>query len=254
MYLSRLILDPRSREVRCDLADCQGLHRTLMRAFPDGDGDATAVLGTFFDADAHGRARGARARMGLLYRVEVGRDGSVRVLTQSRERPDWGRLSAGYLAGTGGQQPNPDVKDAGGAYAALATGMRLRFRLRANATKRLAHARDAAEQEWVGKRVDLRREEDQLAWLRRKAEASGFELARVQARADVPNVRTVAEDRVIGRRGPGAGGGRGRLTFGSVLFEGELVVQDGERLREALATGIGPGKAYGFGLLSVAPA
>ena len=46
----------------------------------------------------------------------------------------------------------------------------------------------------------------------------------------------------------------GRMTFGDVVFEGRLVVTDVERFRQALADGIGSGKAFGFGLLSVAPA
>ncbi|MBX5446264.1 type I-E CRISPR-associated protein Cas6/Cse3/CasE, partial [Sphaerobacter sp.] len=33
MYLSRLILNPRSRDVRRDLADCQQLHRSVMSGF-----------------------------------------------------------------------------------------------------------------------------------------------------------------------------------------------------------------------------
>jgi CRISPR system Cascade subunit CasE len=43
------------------------------------------------------------------------------------------------------------------------------------------------------------------------------------------------------------------MTFGSVLFEGVLQVTDPDGFRETLATGIGSGKAYGFGLLSIAP-
>ncbi len=41
-------------------------------------------------------------------------------------------------------------------------------------------------------------------------------------------------------------------TFQGVLFEGSLQVVDAEAFRKALAHGIGPGKAFGFGLLSVA--
>jgi CRISPR system Cascade subunit CasE len=43
------------------------------------------------------------------------------------------------------------------------------------------------------------------------------------------------------------------MTFGSVLFEGRLAITDTEQFRATLAAGIGSGKAYGFGLLSVAP-
>ena len=45
-----------------------------------------------------------------------------------------------------------------------------------------------------------------------------------------------------------------RLTFASVLFDGELVVTDAELFRTALASGVGTSKAYGFGLLSIARA
>ena len=44
-----------------------------------------------------------------------------------------------------------------------------------------------------------------------------------------------------------------RLTFGAVLFEGELEITNAEDFRNALTHGIGSGKAYGFGLLSIAP-
>ena len=44
------------------------------------------------------------------------------------------------------------------------------------------------------------------------------------------------------------------MTFGAVIFEGVLQVTDAEKFRESLKTGIGTGKAYGFGLMSVAKA
>lgn len=43
-----------------------------------------------------------------------------------------------------------------------------------------------------------------------------------------------------------------KLTFGSVLFEGVLEITDAERFQKTLQAGIGSGKAYGFGLLSIA--
>ena len=39
----------------------------------------------------------------------------------------------------------------------------------------------------------------------------------------------------------------------SALYEGILEVTDAEAFAKTLAAGIGPAKAYGFGLLSVAP-
>jgi CRISPR system Cascade subunit CasE len=44
------------------------------------------------------------------------------------------------------------------------------------------------------------------------------------------------------------------MSFGNVLFDGRLQVTDAEVFRRTLTQGIGSGKAFGFGLLSVAPA
>jgi CRISPR system Cascade subunit CasE len=132
-------------------------------------------------------------------------------------------------------------------YAALRSGHTLRFRVRVNPTKRVG---TSGEAKWVGKRVDLRREEEQLAWLARKGEADGFVVVTVRATAGVPDVRVVPEDAVIGNRRAE----RRTMTFGSVVFEGLLRVTDPDRFRLTLQEGIGSGKAYGFGLLSIAPA
>jgi CRISPR system Cascade subunit CasE len=49
-------------------------------------------------------------------------------------------------------------------------------------------------------------------------------------------------------------GARGRrMTLDAVLFDGELQPTAVEALRLALVSGIGPGKALGLGMLSLAP-
>lgn len=234
MYLSRLILDPRSREARRDLSDCQQLHRTILSAFPPKD-------------DGEG---GAREAFGVLYRVETERrTGAVALLVQSAVEPDWRRLPAGYLAEDGGE--NPACKGVGETLRSIQTGTRLAFRLRANPTRRVSTRNERDGARWHGRRVELRGEEEQVEWLRRKGEAQGFQLVDVSARADAPNVRARRETKLTGRR---KGEGNGRLSFGSVLFEGELTVTDAELFRQAVERGVGPGKAYGFGLLSLARA
>jgi CRISPR system Cascade subunit CasE len=229
MYLSRLVLNPRDRQVRQDLADCQGLHRTLLCAFPDG----TA-----------GDGAGARARCGLLFRTEQdARTGEVRVLVQSRIEPNWGRLPAGYVQSWA-------CKEIGGSVAGITAGQRLRFRLRANPTRRIGRVRHPGDEQLLGKRVELAREADQLDWLARKGAVGGFRLLTVRARPDVLQVQAAPEGKVTGWRQ--RDGGTHRLTFGAVLFEGELEVTDAMAFRAALERGIGSGKAYGFGLLSIA--
>lgn len=234
MYLSRLILNPRHRQVQEDLADCQALHRTIMSGFPD-------LAGT----------DGARAELGVLYRLERGGRGGLPVLlVQSREAPDWSRLPAGYLAALP-DQDNPTSKMIAPAFDAIREGMLLRFRLRANPTRKIDTKSGPDGRRRNGRRVELRRDDQLEDWLRRKAEASGFRVLSARNRAETPNARVVAEGKIKGRRNSARG--PATMTFAAILFDGALEVTDAALFRRALEQGIGPGKAYGFGLLSVAP-
>ena len=115
MYLSRLTLNPRSRDVRRDLADVYQLHRTIMSAFasnPDG---------------------AARRSLGVLFRVDPEGAPLPVVLVQSREEPRW-ELPQGYLApGT-----NAQSKPIGELLDAITAGRTYRFRLLANPTRKIA--------------------------------------------------------------------------------------------------------------------
>jgi len=221
MYLSRLILNPRSRQVRNELADPYEMHRTVMQAFPDE-----------LPSDER-----------VLFRVEVQpRTGIPTLLVQSRYRPDWSRItdsSKDYLLNGEVLLPgldNPAVKF---VNLRLQVGQRLVFRLRANPT--VKKKREGKKQ---GRRVGLYREEEQLAWLQRKLESAGARLlqARVGNKAE-PRGKLFAE------RNP-----KNRMKFLAVQFEGILEVQDPEKLLAAIRAGIGSGKGLGFGLLSLAPA
>ncbi|MEN4041481.1 MAG: type I-E CRISPR-associated protein Cas6/Cse3/CasE [Anaerolineaceae bacterium] len=228
MYLSRLMLNPRSRQVQRELADLYEMHRTVSRAFPKGvfrvnrqNGDATDVL---FRVDVHPRT------------------GAPTLLVQSRQPPDWSYLSddrKSYLLGLE-ELPvgveNPAVKP---IRFSLKAGQVLAFRLRANPT-----VKKDREDKKQGYRVGLYREEDQLKWLERKVELAGAILLTVQVSKD---------ERAKGKLFLEAQDDK-RMRFVSVQFDGILQVKDPARLREAVETGIGSGKAMGFGLLSLARA
>jgi CRISPR system Cascade subunit CasE len=184
----------------------------------------------------------------MLYRLDERTTGPIQILVQSHERPEWA-LPGGYLLRHGDME-NPACRPVDEFYAAIEQGMVLRFRLRANPTKRVHPKSEPEKADWHGKRVELREEAQWLGWLMRKGEMHGFALPDSPSRPGSPNVRAVGEGKLGGRR-PG-GEEKDRLTLGSVLFNGTLAVTDPERFRAALATGIGSGKAYGFGLLSVA--
>lgn len=136
--------------------------------------------------------------------------------------------------------------------------MRFRFRLRANVTKKVDTKSGPDGARRNGKRVELRKEEERLAWLARKGDELGFRLGWVRASGAAEHVVNALVGPAVKewgfRRRAGDGEGTARLTLAGVLFEGELEVTDAERFRRCLAEGIGPGKAYGMGLMSVAPA
>jgi CRISPR system Cascade subunit CasE len=241
IYLSRLILNPRSREVQRDVADCHALHRTVLSAFPRAPADT----------------EGARAHFGVLFRLDAPErgHGAPTLLVQSEALPDWSHLPPSYLLRTGNDPPNPACKRVDDRYALLGVGTVLRFRLRANPTRKVDTRSGPDGARRNGRRVELRDEAEQLAWLQRKAEAGGFRLLSVRGRPDVPALQASTVSKIVGTRpDPASSSTRAaaRLTFGSVIFDGLLVVTDSPRFQEALARGIGPGKAYGFGLLSIA--
>jgi CRISPR system Cascade subunit CasE len=220
MYLSRLLLNPRSRQVQRELADPYQMHRTIMSAFP-------------FPLPEDER---------ILFRVEENpRTGLIALLVQSIHPPDWTLLTEppkAYLLPADtvpDQLPNPAVKP---FDPALTPGQTLAFRLLANPTKRLGKNAEKAAR----KRIGLTREADQLAWLQRKLESAGCLLV---------DARTGQQEKVKGslhREDQ-----KHNLSFQAVRFEGHLQINDPDKLLPALRDGIGPAKAFGCGLLSLAP-
>lgn len=220
LYLSRLVLDPRSKRVQREIVEPYEMHRTLMNAFPDSGGTPSASA-------AHG----------ILFRVDdAPRDGRVMVIVQSAVRPDWKKIEAipGYLD----DSAQPDAiacKPVLAKLQSLPEGALLSFRLRANPTMRRKDN---------GRRVGLYRENQQVEWLRRKAEAGGFEV--VQA--------MVTKEPLLAGKLTDQAGARHALRHQSVRFEGTLRVADPEVFLQTLRSGIGSGKAFGFGLISLARA
>ncbi len=166
----------------------------------------------------------AEAPPRFLWRLETGRswDQPV-VLVQSAHESDWSFL--GLLPGYLQRNAEPSTK-AFDPAALLQTDASYRFRLAANPTV----TRD-------GKRHGLAGEQSQQAWLHRQAGRLGF---------DVKAALVSGSDTLHGRK---AGM---HVSLLRVAFDGVLQVRDAEALTGALVAGIGPGKAFGCGLLSLA--
>ncbi|MBI2929447.1 MAG: type I-E CRISPR-associated protein Cas6/Cse3/CasE [Verrucomicrobia bacterium] len=114
-----------------------------------------------------------------------------------------------------------------------------RFSLLANPTKKI-RSNKAGERTKHGRRVPLGRREDLVAWLLRKAESGCF-------RFDPAKLRTIPRGREYFHK-PGANG-----LHSAVEFQGILEVTNPPAFRETFARGIGSAKAFGFGLLVLAP-
>jgi CRISPR system Cascade subunit CasE len=222
MYLTRLFLDPASRAARADIASPEGLHKTVMRLFP---------MNT---------AAEPRKAHGVLHRLDESRDGRLMLLVQSRAKPNTSTLPAGYLADLSdvpalveaGISANPSVRSVDEERGRIAAKDRFVFRLKANTTRKIGTRSGPDGKRVHGRRVPVRGDDARLEWLKRHATAAGF---------DVMGVR-VSEVAARGRH----------VRLAGAIFEGILEVEDPVRFREALETGLGPAKAFGFGLLSIA--
>jgi len=243
IYLSRLLLTPESRQVRSELAQPYEMHRTLMHAF---------------DGQIPSGQCNPREKAGMLFRVDVDeRNHRIIVYVQSLIEPDWSFLRGlpDYLF-DGSDQPGASYKDISIAYARLQNGQTLSFRLRANPTKRIG--KSAGDQPGLkGKRIGLVREQDQIAWLERKGRNGGFVLLKAGSietsdETQCPYSVTVrTEGKQAGRKREGSHAYK--TTHLSVVFEGLLQITDASVFGKTLVRGIGSAKAYGFGLLSIAP-
>lgn len=171
----------------------------------------------------------AREQAGVLFRLDEDDDGAT-LLIQTRTPPELDELPAGY--------GRTDTRDLAPMFKALTPGTHVRYRIAANASKR---TRPTPEQEAQGhthgKVVPLHGDEAAAWWRRRSAEA-GLDVHTVLA-TDLRPARA--------RKGPGP---RHALT----RFDGTATVTDPDILATAIVSGIGKGKPYGAGLLSLAPA
>jgi hypothetical protein len=105
----------------------------------------------------------------------------------------------------------------------LRSGMVYKFYLKANPSVRMFF-----------KYSDLENEESWKKWLETEGYSKGFEIVDLKVTDD--GYVTCSEKKV---------------KFVSVIFEGAMKITDEEKFRKAIFTGIGRGREYGLGLLSI---
>jgi CRISPR system Cascade subunit CasE len=237
LFLSRIRLNPLSSVALRLAADPYELHRCLLGTLPCHN-EKPPVGNQLKTAE-------------LLFRVDSTEYGPV-VLMQSGSEPAWERLELDHRA----------VRDRATKLFAptFDVAQRLNFRLLCQPSIRKSgqFGLKPSGKRMPGPRRACRTDEDRLGWLCRKSRDCGFIVETVGLTlADWSNSKR--------RQAPGGefvesydqAQGRSRAAsrddrLGGVRFDGVVVVTDPNRLHLALSKGIGPGKAFGFGLLSVA--
>ena len=280
MFLSLLDVNVANDAGRNWLRDIYRVHQRLWMAFPD---DERRSVDPFFlrawDGPPLADPKPKRRAAGFLFRIE--RDSNARILVQSVERPCWQYAfqNAPYLLA---KQQLPQVRqfdpvprlEQAYRFRLLANVVNSKSRVHPNGKMRTTRGgltiavrkrtelpicpallpetlpADAAERECLlHARWDPWRQ-----WLREVGVKRGF---RVVDQRPSPlfmegvhiYVRKRGQDRdasndsqVVDKR------------FNAGLFEGVLVCTNPDSLRDGIINGIGSAKAFGFGLLSLAPA
>jgi len=162
-----------------------------------------------------------RADWNVLFRLEP--DSSV-ILVQSAIEPDWSQLKPGYLV------KEPITKPFDLEASQLDEGRVVQFRLKANPSKR---------DKETGKTIGLFHQLDQVGWIERRASQHGFRLL---------SIDTIPTPNVFGVKGKG----NSPIRIVTVLYQGVLQITDPNLLNMAIRQGIGRGRSYGCGLLSIA--
>ncbi|MFG2441067.1 type I-E CRISPR-associated protein Cas6/Cse3/CasE [Streptomyces sp. NPDC048508] len=223
LWLTRLTPHPTSRTAQQELGGnaphTHSLHRRVMSLFPDGVPDQ------------------ARTHYGVLFRVEDTPRGS-HLLVQSNLPPDPSRLPAQF--GTLTTRPLDALLDA------LEAGRSLRYRCTASPVRKpgattRAHYNLPAVVPLNGTAAE--------EWWHRQANGVGLKPLNLQS-----HPLDAARDRQHPATPRRDAKTTNRVHHHRIRFDGTATIIDPELLRTAIHNGIGRGKAYGCGLLSIAPA
>jgi CRISPR system Cascade subunit CasE len=156
------------------------------------------------------------------------------LLLVSPDRPDLSTAAEQF----GGSDPDEKwlVKDYSQFLEKIKAGQTWRFKLTSNPTISCVNSRDKTSRGQIHAHITT---EYQSEWLIRQAQKHGFSLN--------PDEFLVTGSKWLHF----IKSGKNHVTLLEVTFEGLLKVTDADLFRQSLCKGIGRGKAYGMGLLTV---
>ncbi|MFE9387575.1 type I-E CRISPR-associated protein Cas6/Cse3/CasE [Streptomyces sp. NPDC007025] len=252
MFLTRFRVNSARPGARRILSSPQAMHAAVMSSFP-------GLLPS--DTPAPGAPR-------VLWRLDCDARAEVLLYIVSPDRPDLTHLveQAGWPAAADPASPGWQTKPYSLLLDRLTQGDRWAFRLTANPVHHIRRKQDEPK-----KRTAHLTPVHQMGWLLDRQEHGGFRiLEKPEASRLLPSGTTdtghrhhgdryelsVRDKRALSFNKDRSSTPRGRkppVTLVTVTFDGHLEVTDPEALRRTLTVGLGKGKAYGCGLLTLAP-
>jgi len=168
-----------------------------------------------------------REQRDFLTRLDQRREGFRLLIVSPIEpaRPEWCPPDAWQT------KPIPDT---------YFTRTRYAFQLCANPTKKVSKERPDGSLTKNGRRVPLGKREELVEWIKRKGDHGGFTV-------DEATLRTFSRGREYFEKNGQPG------LHSAVEFQGVLEVTDLAKFHGIFTRGIGSAKAFGFGLLVIAP-
>ncbi|MBM7167484.1 type I-E CRISPR-associated protein Cas6/Cse3/CasE [Streptomyces sp. G44] len=253
MYLTRFRVNTARPGARRLLSSPQSLHAAVMASFP-----------YLLPTNATGTGDGPR----VLWRLDHNATAEVFLYLVSPQQPDLTHLveQAGWPAAHSPDTPGWQSRPYTPFLNRLTAGSIWQFRLTANPvhhirrkdgerTKRTAHLTPVHQQAWL---LDPKRQEHAGFHIMEKAHEQRL-LPGGSTHHDHPHhgdryELTVRDERALsfaksrGDRSPAH-----RVKVVTVTFDGRLEVTDADALRRTLTRGLGKAKAYGCGLMTLAP-
>lgn len=223
-WFSRVMINPQRRGAQKLMGNPQAMHAAVMAAFAPG---------TFENSSTEGR---------VLWRLDS-RHPEHTLYVVSPEEPDLQHVveQAGWVTSPA------DMTDYSRFLNQLRMGQEWRFRLRANPVRSVKQEGGSR-----GKVLPHVTPAQQLDWLKHRSEKLGFELASRSAKEETEALEVAVTgrgDRRFRRRTEGRK--VNTVTLRQAQFDGMLAVTDVAAFRDALVNGVGRGKAYGCGLLTL---
>ncbi|MER7461155.1 type I-E CRISPR-associated protein Cas6/Cse3/CasE [Micromonospora sp. NPDC126480] len=220
MFLTRFQINPARRRARKLLSSPHAMHAAVRAAFPTAEDYERPGSRTLWRLDT------PAAATVFLYIVSPGRPDLTHLVKQA----GWPTQEEAWVS-----------RRYDGLLTSLHAGQEWAFRLTANPTHSGRKTADAKETQRFG----YLREPEQIEWLARRARRHGFTVSHQQDGR--PNLRLHQRQTHTFRRGMGT------VTLTTATYDGILQITNADAFRHTLISGIGHAKAYGCGLLTLAP-